>query len=146
MEEKQLSPELQRLERLLADRPMPDTPAALRGRVLGGIRVELCRNRLHDRWKFTAAMAATVVLWINLSLSATQATDYGLQLGSPQPLGRAVAEEIQEVLPELPPREVLRQSMLLQAGSKLAWSTDLPVHAALRERLGAAGDSLPEGE
>ena len=35
-------------------------------------------ERTRDRWQFAAGLAAAVLLWMNLSMSASQATDFGL--------------------------------------------------------------------
>ena len=79
VQDSSLPPELQRLEHTLAEHPRVAPPDDLRLRVMADVRSELRRERAHDGWAFAAAVAATVALWMNLSLSATQATDYGLR-------------------------------------------------------------------
>ena len=74
-----LPSELQRLERSLAAGGGVGPPEGLRRRVMADVRSELRRERVRGGWAFAAAVAATVALWMNLSLSATQATDYGLR-------------------------------------------------------------------
>ena len=125
MEDRQLPPELRQLERDLTSRPLPDPPAALRLRMIGQVRVKLRQDRFAARWGFAAAVAAVALLWINLSLSATQATDYGLRLGGQGQAVGELAEQMQQVLPELSPREALRQAILWQAASTLAACPDL---------------------
>ena len=143
MEEYELPPELEQLQQDLAACWRPGPPADLRQRVIGGIRAELRRDRSRARWAFAAAMAAAALVWINLSLSATRATDYHLQFGSKRPPVEAAAEQIQQLLPEIPRREALRQAALLQAGSNLAWYPNFPAHPAAPGRLSALDDLLP---
>lgn len=72
---------LQQLEQSLAQGVGPGPPEALRDRVMSDVRTELRRERSRRNWAFAAVVAASVALWMNLSLSATQATDYGLRAG-----------------------------------------------------------------
>ena len=119
MENHDLPPDLQELERDLAGRPRPVPPAALRQRVIGGVRAELRRNGSRNGWTFAAGLAAAVVVWVNLSLSATLATGFGSKRGGTGPPVEKVAEQIQQLLPELSDEEARRQAVLLQAGSDL---------------------------
>ena len=146
MEDFQLPPELQQLERELAGRPHPEPSADMRQRVIGRLRGELRGNGLRNGWTFAAGVAATVLVWANLSLSATLATDYGLPTDSPRPPVGAVAEQIQQLLPELSQREALRQALLLQAGSDLVGYPNVSAHPGARGRLRIFNDLLPQGD
>ncbi len=112
-----LPPELERLEARLAARERPQPSHQAKQRLLCSVRAELRRSRAQSRWAFAAAMAATVLVWLNLSLCATQATDCGLELGGPRQSLESGAEQIHQLLPDLPPREVTRQAVLLRAGT-----------------------------
>jgi hypothetical protein len=97
------------------ERPQPS--ALAKQRLLCSVRAELRRSQARNRWAFAVAMAATVLVWLNLSLCATRATDCGLELnGLRQPIEDG-AEQIHELLPDLPPREAMRQAVLLRAGT-----------------------------
>jgi hypothetical protein len=146
MENEQLPPELEQLERDLADRPRPDPPAELRQRVIGGVRAELQRNGARNGWTFAAAVATAALVWLNLSLSATLATDCGPQPDSLAPEVGKVAEQIQQLLPELSEREALRQAILLQAGSSQPWCPSVPVGPAAPRHRGAGVTPVAPGE
>ena len=121
MDDLNLSPELERLERELAERPWEEPSAALRARVIGGARTELGRQRRQAGWAYAVAAAAAALVWINLSLTATRATDYRLAPGEPDAAVDALACQIRELLPEVSRQEAVRQAVLLESGSKLAW-------------------------
>jgi hypothetical protein len=117
MEPWELSPELQRLERDMAHRPLPEAPARLRQRVLDDLgsrrRTELAR----DRWQFAAAVAAAALLWLNLSMSATQATDFGFRPAGPSDSIEPTARQIRQLVPEFPADESRREAVLWRAGN-----------------------------
>ena len=112
------------LERRLAQREQTEAPVELRRRVIEAMRSELASPRprvLQPRpwWEFAAAAAAVAVALSNLSVSAVQATDYGLrQQGETQPVDVA-AEQIVQLLPELTQRQALRYAIVRQGGSRL---------------------------
>ena len=78
-ENQPLPPELQEMERMLASRLLPEPSAELQRRILAeaqsGRRAELRR----DRWQFPAAVAAVVLIGVNLSFGIAQATDFGFR-------------------------------------------------------------------
>ena len=114
----QLPGDLQRLERRLARRPREGPPAALHGRVMAGVEAAL-RRQPSGGWQMLAAAAAAVVLWLNLSLSATNATDGPLRArGTREPVER-IARQIEQLLPDLPREEARRYAVLYQSGSEL---------------------------
>jgi len=134
MQPSELPPELERLERELAGGPRPEAPPELRDRVLGSVRAELeggerasagrgetapARSRASGWLSFAVGLALGVLLWMNLSLSAAQATSYGRHLRSAASL-ETTADRIRELLPDLPEEEVRRHAMALRAGSDLA--------------------------
>jgi hypothetical protein len=112
-----LPSELRRIEQLLSARPSPRHSEKMKERFLSDAKAELRRQKTLARWAFAAAMAASVLVWLNLSLSAAQATDYGISLQSPQQSVEQLAGEIRQLLPDIAPREAVRQAVLLRAGA-----------------------------
>jgi hypothetical protein len=126
MEDLQLPPELQKLERDLVGRTVPEWSANLRSRVLDDMRARLRVERSRSRWQFALAVAATVLIWINLSMSATQATDYRLRTDGDGQSIEKLSDEIRRLAPELSARETRREALLLQAGSGMIPYPNLP--------------------
>lgn len=124
MEDWQLPSELQQLERDLAKRSLLAATAGLRQRVLDDVRSRLRAERLRDRWQFAAAVAAAALLWMNLSMSATQATDFDLRPQWPVESSAAIAQQIRQLVPECSPEEVRRQAILLRAGANMPLMPD----------------------
>ncbi len=114
-----LPPELQRLEQALSARPRGQPSDELKQRCLGGIRAELRKQQARSRWTFAVAVAATVLVGLNLSLSASQATDFGFRLVGQQPSLEEAAEEIRLLLPDVSPQEAMQHAILLQSGAKI---------------------------
>ena len=114
-----LPPELRELEERLAASPRGIPRGALRERFLSSVPRELRGAERRARWTFTVAVAATALVWLNRSMSATQATDCGLHFDGGQASVEQAAEEIRRLLPELPPQEALRQAILLRASTGL---------------------------
>jgi hypothetical protein len=118
MTDERLSPELERLERELSARPREEPPPWLRGRIMDCVETELRRRRsFFDRRVLVAAAAALV--WLNLSLSATNTTQAPLGPPGPQEPAEPVARQIGQLLPELPRAEARRLAVLYRAGSGL---------------------------
>ena len=122
----QLPGDLERLERLLVQRLREEPLAALHDRVMAGVQETLRRQQSGGGWWTLAAVAAAVLLWLNLSLSATNGTD-----GPPwrhaarEPVDR-MAQQIEQLLPDLPPEEARRLAFLYQSGSGLVPCPELP--------------------
>jgi hypothetical protein len=115
----QLPGDLQRLERRLAQRPREEPPAALHGRVIASVEAALRRQPSGGGWRMLAAAAAAVLIWLNLSLSATNATDGPLRpRGTREPVER-IARQIEQLLPDLPREEARRHAVLYQSGCEL---------------------------
>jgi hypothetical protein len=83
MDNEPLSAELEQLESALCRRSLPTVPSGLRHRVLDDLQSRLRREQSQSRWQFAAAVAVAAMIWMNLSLSATQATDFGFRLSRP---------------------------------------------------------------
>ncbi len=96
-----------------------EPPQDLRDRVLGIVRTDVQRQQRQTQWAFAAAAAAVLAVGFNFSWSAVQNTDFNMQPRNTQPDLTALAEEIQQIAPELDEREARRQALLLQAGATL---------------------------
>jgi hypothetical protein len=125
MEEWQLSAELQALERALASRSLPGPSADLRQKVLGDVRRRAPLERGRARWRFAVTAAAGALVWLNLSLVATRATDCGLRPTGPGQSIETAGRQIEQLLPELSPQQSRRQAILLRTGSALVLCPDL---------------------
>jgi sulfite exporter TauE/SafE len=137
-----LPPELAGLEQDLAARPRGQPSAHLKSHCMGELHVELLQQQSRRRWAFAIVIAASVLVGMNLSLSAGQATDCGLQLAGPRSSVRDTADEIRRLLPDMPPREVIRQAILLRAGAGVVPCPNVPgASAALMKNT-----RLPESE
>ena len=125
MEDMQLPPELERLERFLVSGPRSAPSAALRGRVLEGIRSELHREHTWSKWRFAAALAAALLVDLCLSLAVVQATCFALQQRESHPSVHEVARRIQQLSPDLSPEESLRRAVLVRIGAEMGSRTNL---------------------
>ena len=140
----QLTPELERLERDLAVRPRLEPSAEWQQWLMHSVRSELRRAQSNTRWAFALAVAATVLVWLNLSLSATQATDCGFAPIELKESIAAVAQEIRQLLPELSAEEAMRQAILLRAGSSILPCPRLPAGAVGHGLMGNPNEYLAE--
>jgi hypothetical protein len=144
MEHQQLPPELQQLQEELLAHPRPDPPANLRQRVMDGVCGELRPNGWRARWAFAASLAAAVLVWVNLSLTATRATDCGLRVGYLPEVVDETTQQIVRLLPQISPEEARREALLLQAGSLLPPYPNLKADAADHWRIPCLlGDKRP---
>ena len=130
MEDMPLSPELLRIEKELAARPRGEPSEQSRARCLDGLQAELRRQRAGSRWPFAVAIAASVLLGLNLSLSATQATDFGFRRSTQHLSSEKLAGEIRELLPDLSSEEAMRQAMLMRTASSLVPCPKVPAISA----------------
>ncbi len=124
MTDERLSPELERLERELAARPREEPPPWLRGRIMDRVEIELCRRKSFFDRRLLVAVAAALV-WLNLSLSATNTTSAPLGPPDSRWLGEPLARQIEQLLPELPRADARRLAVLYRAGSGLVPCPDL---------------------
>lgn len=125
MESFSLPPELEDLQRLLACGPRPEPSAALRQRVVGGMRIELHCEGTAGSWQYAAAFAATVLLGLSLSLGVLQTTSFALQQRLPAPSVEEVARRLQVLSPSLSREDSLRQAALRHIGAQLSGRTML---------------------
>ncbi len=123
MDERQLPTDLQELEHQLSSQPLPTPTSELRSRVLGKVGVELGQRRKRARWSFAAIALGGALLWLNLSLFATQSTDYTNTAQDDSTTIDAEIAEIQQIIPGTSTEEARRHALLIKAGMNL---TPLP--------------------
>src|SRR5262245_12821256 len=138
MSDASLPPDLADVERMLARRRTVEPSADFAGRVLGSVRDAL-RHRPavaaapSSGWRSWAAVAAAVLVGINLSMSAAADTDWHLT-GDVEPRDvAALTDELRALAPDLPASELRRQALLARAGAGLPRVFNL---APSRERTG----------
>lgn len=122
-----LPDDLARLEAALAARARPAPSAALRERVLASARRERARSaRRMGPWEFAAAVAAVVLVCLNLSMAAVRALPR-FAPASPAPEATAA---LARLAPHLGEREARRQALLLAAAGRTALLPDVRVSPA----------------
>ena len=114
-----LPAELEQLELALFRRPLPGPSDGFRERVVSSVNVQLRQASRESGWGWVAALAAGVVLWMNLSMSATLATDFGLEGRSRGPSIEELAEEIRTVFPEISEEEAVLHAISVRAAADL---------------------------
>jgi hypothetical protein len=129
VDEMRLPEDLAALERELAARPRPRPTGALRERVMGEVRGALARDAVRTSrrltgWEFAAALAAAVMLWMNLSMIA--ASDTRLDLRASRANGTEVSvAALRELVPGLSEQEARREVTRLGLGLPLVPAPNL---------------------
>lgn len=151
-----LPSELERLERELARRPRPEPSAGLRDRVMRAVEAELgraepCRAepprmRAHGWLGFAVAAAATVLIWMNLSMSAASATRYEMSVPAEPHTMDETARQLRDLLPEISEQEARRYAVILRGGAELIPCADVALNLPTRNRIVTLDDLLPQGE
>ncbi len=122
MEDFRLPEDLSGLEQELATRAIPEPSPGLRGRVMAAIRQESVESpavELAGIWRFAAAVAAVLLLLLNLSMSVANHADWDVW-GRPQQQDIAsVARKLRETVPELSEREAFRVALVMESGPPL---------------------------
>jgi hypothetical protein len=127
MNDEQLPPELVRLERELALRPMPLPSAGLRHRILVAASQRISPPAsLMSMADYVLAMAAVILLCANLSMSLANQTDYGLSRSFDTTRLDATALEIAQLFPDATLAEARWQALALQMGTYLTTSREMP--------------------
>jgi len=114
----ELPAELREIEAALAARPMPEIGGATRARVLAGVRGELAIKARTERWsglRFAAAVAALVLLWLNLSISAVNCTEFRLSPSESQFDEQTALAQIKDLIPDCTAEEARGELLLLRA-------------------------------
>jgi hypothetical protein len=115
-----LPADLGALERRLATRSGPECPPELRHRILTAVTHELRRAPVGGRpgWRWLVGAAAALLLGINFSTSVVSDMDWQFaERTRPEDIV-ATARRVQDLVPEMPEREVYRQALLLAAGGR----------------------------
>jgi hypothetical protein len=124
MTDPDLPADLAALERRLATRPRVEPAAGLGPRVLDATRV-VQRPRSAASWRSWAALAAAVLVGVNLSMSVAENADWRLTGGVEPGQIDATADRLRAAAPELSERELRRQALLVRAGVGLTPTVDL---------------------
>jgi hypothetical protein len=134
MSDASLPPDLAELERDLVGLPQIEPSADFAQRVLGSVHNAL-RHRPTaaatpaGRWRSWAAVAAAMLVVINLSMSAAADTDWHLTDDVEPRRVTALADELRVLAPDLPASELRRQAWLARAGAGLPRVLNLsPMH------------------
>jgi hypothetical protein len=142
MDNWQLPSDLQRLECELGSRSLPSASAQLRQRVLDDLRTSLRAERSRANWRFAAAVAATMLVWMNFSMSATQATDFGFrrnagltETATTESI-ESTAEQICQLAPEFSLEDARREAILMQAGATIVPLPDVTDVRGVRNAAG----------
>lgn len=137
METFALPPELQELEHGLLRNARSRVPATLEERVLRGVRSELKRERSRSRWFFAATLAAMVIVVLNVSMSASRVTDFGMQEPERVRPVQELAGQIRALLPQMTDRAALQQALLLRLSERYdPYLRELPPPNAQRRLAG----------
>jgi hypothetical protein len=120
MNDPPLPPDLAELERLLSGRAPIEPSAEFAARVLGSVREALRHGPSAAaaptrKWRSWAAVAAAVLVGINLSMSAAADTDWHLAPDVEPGRVAALADELRALVPDLPASELRRQALLARA-------------------------------
>ncbi|MCP4379148.1 MAG: hypothetical protein GY794_23625 [bacterium] len=113
----QLAHELTELETELANRNLAQVPDDLRRNVLADVRNQLHapRRTSSNFWSFAAAVAACLMLGLNLAIASVSVSDYSPAV----PVNTADVDEatrlVKKLLPELTDEQAKRHSMMLTA-------------------------------
>ena len=125
MTDPELPSDLADLERRLADRPRAEPSAGLGPRVLGAARLVLRPRPAAASWRSWAALAAAVLVGVNLSMSVAANADWQLTADVEPEQIDATTDQLRAAAPELSERELRRQALLYRAGAGLTPTVDL---------------------
>ena len=135
MNDWKLPEDLQRLEDELKALPRPTLPASLFTGVYQDTCVRLRGDRRRRWYAFVVGVAASALLWANVSFRAAIATDFHLT-GRPQPSSvLQLEEQLHDLLPDLDAREVRRQTVMIRGSSGFAPRLASPVSATRPRQL-----------
>lgn len=107
-----VTPELERIERLLLSQQQPAPSPGLRYRVLSDAWAELRNKRKIRRWPGPVACAAILLVAVGLLGVVLQATVLGTRDVQPNPSVDRVAGQLQSLSPGLSREESVRQAKL----------------------------------
>jgi hypothetical protein len=126
MKDWKLPEDLQRLEDQLKALPRTTLPASLLATVVQDTYVRTSGDR-HRWYAFVVAAAASALIWANVSFRAAIATVYDSAGESQQSSVTQLEEQLHDLLPDLDARELRRQTVMIQAGFRIAPRPASPV-------------------
>jgi hypothetical protein len=129
VDSQQLPSELDALESELRRLRKVACSPSLRDRVLLAVAQELRDERPREWRLYVAAVAAIVVLWANLSWTASRETPSHWSSHSDV---TASAERIEVLVPGISRREATRQALLIESGRSLGDAALPPIATQLR--------------
>ena len=140
MSDPQLPDDLRDLDSQLAERSRHEPGVGLRDRVLTAVRRERRSQPALAAWRgtgrFAAALAAAVLLWANLSMSAALDTSWHFMGNLDSGRLDATAGDVRRLLPEYSEREAYRHALLAQTAARL---TPMPNPRSMSPGLLSAG-------
>ncbi|MBI5725770.1 MAG: hypothetical protein HZA50_17555 [Planctomycetes bacterium] len=114
--ENELTADLEKIERiLLADECQP--PAGLRDRVLARVEMELDRSKRRNFWAYVSTLAASVLLLLNVSFSASLAGSR--EIRTDRDKVAALSSQLKQLQLGLSDEEIRQQALLLSAADDL---------------------------
>jgi hypothetical protein len=128
MNSSNLPPELHDLEKALLSRNQFARHDDTRARIMARVKKELARAREQSSagtWHFAAAVAASILVCLNLMMSAVNNTDWNTRTAAARQNRRAVMQQLHEVLPELSELEIRRYALFV-TGSSIQIDVDEP--------------------
>lgn len=125
MTDPELPADLAALERRLTDRLRVEPSSGLGPRVLDAARMVQLPRPVAASWRSWAALAAAVLVGINLSMSVAGSADWRLTAGVEPGQIDATADRLRAAAPELSERELRRLALLYRAGAGLTPTVDL---------------------
>jgi len=150
MDDLRLPEDLQELERKLAARAMAEPSPGLRDRVIAAIRQESAHPRHAGEaislWRFAAAVAANLLLCLNLYMSVAKHADWDVWGERGQVDVTSAAELLREAVPELSEQEASRMARVMASGSRLILVPDLKGHSGWWRELKRTATTTIWGE
>jgi hypothetical protein len=129
--EESLPSELAEIERELCAARRTEPTLDLRSRVLSGVREQLRLDRRRKAWEYVATLAASALVWVNVSLSSVAVTSYPHGKTNQRAEIGAWTEEVSTLLPEVSEPHVVRLAVVLRSGSRLAQCPTIPSSTSL---------------
>jgi hypothetical protein len=124
MSDASLPPDLADVERQLGHRPAAEPSAEFSDRILASVRDAL-RYRPAvaaaptGGWRSWSAVAAALLVGVNLSMSAAANTDWHLTADCEPVQITELTDQLRALAPDLPASELRRQALLARAGAGL---------------------------
>ena len=130
MPDERLPAELEQIERRLASRARGIAPPPrLRSRVIGAVRGELRAGpRVRNGWwQFAAALAAMVLLGLNMALASAPSEASDARVGRTKAATNVFTQRLRELLPELREEELRAFVALRSLGGRTVISSAAPI-------------------